>query len=94
MGAEEVRDRPYESFGGGEVGIGAWSDRVRDSGCGVFKVSVSSLGLELRRVNFDVLYLKQYMTSDYELTGTEGRDSDDSSSSSKAKFLLRFVLWS
>jgi len=45
MGAEKVRDGAFESFGVGEEGIGVWSDRVRDLGCGVCEVICWSLGL-------------------------------------------------
>lgn len=45
MGVEKVTYGAKESFGCGEEGIGAWSDRVRDSGCGVCEVMCRSLVL-------------------------------------------------
>lgn len=57
MGAEKVRDGAC-AFSGRREGIGAWSDRVRDSGCGVCEVRCRGSGVECGRVSFDVPRLK------------------------------------
>lgn len=73
-------------------GIGSWSDRVRDSGCGVCGGHLLEFGVEYRRVSFDVLRLKRYMTSDSEMIGMDDRGSDGSylsSSPSSSSSTLR-----